>query len=90
MVKRVQAHVSGQVQGVGFRYYAVHVAKELGVVGAVRNTADGGVEANAEGEEGVLNQFVTALERGPHTAHVDSVTTAWGEPVGEYSGFTAV
>ena len=51
MTKRVQARVSGRVQGVGFRYYADHVAEQLGLAGTVRNTADGGVEAVAEGDE---------------------------------------
>ena len=52
MTKRVQARVSGRVQGVGFRYYADHVAEQLGLAGTVRNTADGGIEAVAEGDEG--------------------------------------
>jgi acylphosphatase len=90
MLKRVQARVSGHVQGVGFRYYATHCAEELGVVGSVRNTADNGVEAIAEGEEETLQKFVSALERGPHAARVDDITIAWNDSTGEYKAFEVV
>ena len=90
MMKRVQARISGRVQGVGFRFYAAHVAGELGVVGTVRNTADGGVEAVAEGDEAKLHEFLVALHHGPHAAEVTEVATAWDEPTGEFTGFAAV
>ena len=90
MTKRVQAHVSGRVQGVGYRYYAAHVAGELGIVGTVSNLADGGVEAVAEAEETSLHEFLKALRHGPHAAEVTEVATAWAEPTGEFSNFAAV
>lgn len=90
MTKRVQALVSGRVQGVGYRYFAAHVAGELGVVGTVRNTVDGGVEAVAEGEEASLHEFLKSLRHGPHAAEVTGISTAWSEPTGEMAGFTAV
>lgn len=90
MTKRVQARVSGRVQGVGFRYYTAHVAQGLGLVGTVRNTSEGGVEAVAEGEEAQLHEFLVALHRGPHSAEVTEVATAWDEPTSEFSGFSAV
>ena len=89
MTKRVQAQISGRVQGVGYRYYAAHVAGQLGVVGTVRNTLDG-VEAVAEAEEESLHEFLKALRHGPHAAEVTAVATAWDEPTGEFSDFAAV
>lgn len=90
MTKRVQAQVSGRVQGVGYRYYAAHVATEMGIVGTVRNLSDGGVEAVAEAEEASLHEFLKALRHGPHAAEVTEIATAWDSPTGEFSGFVAV
>jgi len=36
--------LSGKVQGVGFRYFALREAFRLGVRGSVRNLSDGRVE----------------------------------------------
>ena len=90
MTKRVQAQISGRVQGVGYRYYAAHVAGELGVVGTVRNLEGGGVETVAEAEEASLHEFLRALRHGPHAAEVTEIATAWDEPTGEFLGFVAV
>ena len=60
------------------------------VVGTVRNSADGGVEAVAEAEEETLHEFLRSLRHGPHAAEVTEVATAWGEPTGEFSSFAAV
>lgn len=90
MTKRVQAQISGRVQGVGYRYFAAHVAGQLGVVGTVRNSESGGIIAVAEAEEESLHEFLKALRHGPHAAEVTEVSTAWDEPTGEFSGFAAV
>ncbi len=90
MTKRVEAQISGRVQGVGYRYFAAHVAGELGVVGTVRNLEGGGVEAVAEAEEASLHEFLRALRHGPHAAEVTEVAIAWDEPTGEFSGFATV
>ena len=90
MTKRVEAQISGRVQGVGYRYFAAHVAGELGVVGTIRNLEGGGVQAVAEAEEASLHEFLRALRHGPHAAEVTEVAIAWDEPTGEFSGFAAV
>ena len=90
MTKRVQATVSGRVQGVGYRYFATHVAQELGVTGTVRNLSDGGIEAVGEAEEERLHEFLRALHHGPHAAEVTEISTAWSEPTGDFSGFAAI
>jgi acylphosphatase len=65
--------VSGQVQGVGYRYFAVRVARELGVKGWVRNLADGRVEAYAAGPAHLLEDFEARLRKGPPAGEVRDV-----------------
>jgi acylphosphatase len=52
----------GHVQGVGFRYQTVSVAKGFEVTGFVRNLADGRVHLYAEGEEPEVVAFQVELE----------------------------
>jgi acylphosphatase len=79
--------VKGTVQGVGFRYFAIRAARQAGVVGTVRNLADGTVEAIAEGAEAAVAQFRAALERGPSYGHVTQVDETDIQPTGRYTGF---
>ncbi|HEY3331858.1 MAG TPA: acylphosphatase [Capsulimonadaceae bacterium] len=88
--KRVQAVVSGRVQGVGYRYFAQHVAEGLGIVGTIRNIQDGQVETIAEGDEESLAHFLAELRKGPLRAEVTNLSTAWDEAEGDFSRFEAV
>lgn len=65
--------VSGKVQGVGYRNFAVRVARELQLTGWVRNLPDGRVEALASGPDVRLNRFVAELRIGPPRAEVTGV-----------------
>ncbi len=65
--------VSGQVQGVGYRYFAVRVARELGLKGWVRNLSDGRVEAYAVGLARHLEDFEGRLRKGPMSGEVRGV-----------------
>lgn len=75
-------HITGRVQGVGFRQYAAAEARKLGVLGWVKNLADGSVEAEAQAEEPALDEFEKRLRRGPVLSRVDSVVVR-GLPAGE-------
>lgn len=66
--------ISGRVQGVGYRYFAVRAAERLGVAGTVRNLADGSVEAVAEAAVATLIEFRAELERGPRFGRVDAIS----------------
>lgn len=63
--------VRGRVQGVGYRYACVLRARELGVVGWVRNRADGSVEAMLQGAPQVLARMCDWMERGVRGAWVE-------------------
>ena len=65
--------VSGQVQGVGYRYFAVRVARELGLKGWVRSLPDGRVEAYAAGPAHSLEDFEARLRKGPPAGEVRGV-----------------
>ena len=73
---RQRLHISGRVQGVGFRFFARDHARRLGIKGHVRNLADGGVEVVAEADSSILNQFITCLKKGPALAAVQSVKSS--------------
>jgi acylphosphatase len=75
------------VQGVGFRYFAIRAARDLGLTGEVRNLRDGSVEAIAEGEAGAIDQFRKRLERGPDSSNVTAVDEIPIEMSGKYRGF---
>lgn len=57
---------SGHVQGVGFRYSVLQVAKEFEVAGYVSNLADGRVQLEAEGSAGDVAAFVEAVHERMH------------------------
>jgi acylphosphatase len=75
--------VQGRVQGVWFRESARRRAEELGVAGWVRNTPEGTVEAELEGDAEDVAVLVSWFERGPSQARVDRIEIEERAPVGE-------
>jgi acylphosphatase len=65
--------VSGMVQGVGYRYFAMRAAQRLGLGGYAKNLPDGRVEVYAVGSASKLAEFRKELERGPQGAAVAAV-----------------
>ena len=63
----------GQVQGVGFRYFAERAARSIGILGYVKNCADGTVEVYAIGDGMALEAFKHQLEEGPRSAWVEAL-----------------
>lgn len=72
-VRTVHVLVTGRVQGVGFRWACQEEAQRLGVVGQVRNLADGDVEVMAQGPESVVGAFIGWLRKGPRWASVSGL-----------------
>ncbi len=60
-VQHETVYFTGHVQGVGFRYTALQVAKEFEVTGFVRNLADGRVHLEAEGAKAEIEAFLRGL-----------------------------
>ncbi len=63
--------VHGRVQGVGFRYFVVRRAGQLGLRGWTRNLAGGDVEVQARGPAAALASLEASLMAGPAHAVVD-------------------
>ncbi len=79
---RVTADFSGRVQGVGFRYTTVNIARRYHVAGYVRNQPDGRVEVVAEGKQADLKAFIESIVEtmGSHiTDYTTDNTPATGE-----------
>lgn len=73
-METVQFLISGQVQGVGFRRFALHHAHRLDLRGFATNLEDGDVECVAQGTVTSLTEFEMLMRQGPQFAAVTSVT----------------
>ena len=87
--QRLHAQVTGRVQGVGFRYFVVTSAAELGLVGWVRNRRDGSVEVVAEGNLDILEKLAQVLKRGSRSSNVLDVKVELQQASGEFQSFNA-
>jgi len=79
--------ISGKVQGVGYRYFTLRVARELKLTGWVRNLPDGRVEALAAGPIARLKRFDGELRIGPPRAEVRAVETEEAPADAKLEGF---
>ena len=84
---RLEAVVSGRVQGVGFRRYVRNWARKLDLTGWVRNEPNGTVRLMAEGELFQLVRLVRLLWGGPPPARVEDVATSWQDAEGVFEAF---
>ncbi len=84
---RAHLFVSGLVQGVGYRYFAIRRADAYGISGFAKNLIDGRVEVVAEGNPGLVEEFIKDLRNGPISAHVTDIRIEWEKPTFEFTGF---
>ena len=84
----VRLRVTGKVQGVGYRLWAMRTAAHLGLRGWVRNRMDGSVEAMVTGDPDSVAAMTEACRAGPRGARVTDVTEARDEDDGSV-GFDA-
>ena len=78
MALQARLFITGRVQGVGYRDWAMATAQRLGLKGWVRNRVDGSVEALVVGEDDAVGKMIEVCRRGPTLARVDAVDV---EPV---------
>lgn len=79
--------ISGEVQGVGYRYFAQRSSARHQVKGFVRNLADGRVEVLVEGASTAVEAFKQDLAAGPAYSRVTTIEEIVVDPSGQYSTF---
>jgi acylphosphatase len=80
--------VSGDVQGVGYRFFTQRAAEELKLSGWVRNLPDGRVQAEVEGPHARVEELLARLRVGPRLSSVTDVAVTWKAATGTTRGFT--
>lgn len=80
-------HITGKVQGVGFRASARREASRLGITGFVRNEPGGSVFIHAQGGNEAMEEFISWCDTGPAGAMVRELIVREAEPA-SYDSFT--
>jgi acylphosphatase len=86
--RQVYIVISGRVQGVGFRYFAMYKAEELDITGWVKNTPEGKLEIEASGELQNINTFIDWMKIGPARAIIGSFSVSDISPERTFTQFT--
>jgi acylphosphatase len=86
-MRRIRAIISGRVQGVSYRAATAHEARRLGLVGWVKNRADGTVELEAEGADQAIAALLAWCNHGPPAAKVTGVDVSELAPGGGHREF---
>ncbi len=85
--KRAEIIVDGLVQGVGFRYFVMKNAQQLGLKGFVKNLYSGEVQTVVEGEKYLIDDLFNKLKVGPMHASVNKYKINWDESKQEFKNF---
>ncbi|MGE5352578.1 MAG: acylphosphatase [Acidobacteriota bacterium] len=87
-LSRAEIIAEGMVQGVGFRYFVLRNAQQLGLKGFTKNIYTGDqVLTVVEGSKASIEELFKIIRVGPMHASVNRCTIAWEEYRGEFSSF---
>ncbi len=84
---RAEIIVNGLVQGIGFRYFVLRHAQNLGVKGFVKNLYTGEVLTVAEGDRSLIEELIKQIRIGPSHGHVKNCKVDWSESIDEFKTF---
>jgi len=87
LLSRARITIYGVVQGVGFRYFTLRIARKLGLVGYVQNLKNGSVEIMVEGEKRTILKLIEEVRIGPPGASVENLKIVWETPKEDYKDF---
>jgi acylphosphatase len=85
-MKQIHVYYSGRVQGVGFRFTAEDIARELDLKGWIKNLRDGRVEIVAEAEEFTLKKFLEKINEY-FGRYIQDTDLRWETATGEFKDF---
>jgi len=81
-------HITGIVQGVGFRPFVYHLAQKYGLIGYVLNMGNFGVKVEVEGAESLVEKFIQDLkELSPPRARIDDISIEYSDTASIYTDF---
>ncbi|TXT56837.1 MAG: Carbamoyltransferase [Candidatus Thorarchaeota archaeon] len=87
-MKQLEIHITGIVQGVGFRPFVYRTAKIFNLRGFVLNLGDAGVKVVVQGKEEDIHRFVTEIKNNPPSiSRIESLETKWSSVSQEYRDF---
>jgi len=85
----LRIHISGIVQGVGFRPFVYGLATRLALKGWVRNTS-AGVDIEVDGDKDILDSFLKALrDEAPSLSQIDELTASF-QPSSGFNTFDII
>lgn len=85
--QRAEILVDGVVQGVGYRYFVMSNAINLGLKGYTKNLFSGEVETVVEGEKFLIEDLFQKLKTGPRSSHVSNAKIRWSQSKHEFKSF---
>jgi len=77
----------GAVQGVGLRVFAQKTAQKRAIMGSIRNNNDGSVEVTAQGNLGVLNEFLEDIRKGNEYLKIEKEEVVFYRPKEQFFSF---
>ena len=88
MIRKASIHITGIVQGVGFRPFVYRIATELSLFGYVLNLGDAGVRIVVEGEKSKIEHLIDEIRTNPPSiSKIDTVDVDWSKPTDSFSSF---
>lgn len=88
MIVKASIHVTGIVQGVGFRPFVYQIAKSLGLVGYVLNLGDAGVRIVVEGKRKTIDKLLNLVKSNPPSiSRIETLDVEWDDTTEGYDDF---
>ena len=84
---QVRILIEGKLQGINFRYKTQDRAKELGLVGFVRNLSDGRIEIEVQGNQPDVEKLLEWCQEEPHSSQIKSILYRYDDPNKGYNDF---